>query len=181
MAGTAYRGDHPGFGSAAQPGKASGETRLTPYPTGTRVEVRYDPTDRTRGVLEPGAPNLRNRCWQRRGERCFVFGLTRVAGAIGGGGWNSGNDGRFASGRTSPKTSQSASPGDLSNQGQTSRSLLRRGSPGPASNSRAVRFADCSSFKPSEHLAGCPTGCPRCVRDQALFRLQSTTIWVSSR
>lgn len=54
VAGTAYRGDHLSFCQPPSLEKQAAETRLTPYPTGTRVEVRYDPTDPTRGVLEPG-------------------------------------------------------------------------------------------------------------------------------
>jgi len=53
VAGTAYRGDHLSFCQPPSLEKQAAETRLTPYPIGTRVEVRYDPTDPTRGVLEP--------------------------------------------------------------------------------------------------------------------------------
>jgi len=54
VAGTAYRGDHLSFCQPPSLEKQAAETRLTPYPTGMRIEVRYDPTDPTRGVLEPG-------------------------------------------------------------------------------------------------------------------------------
>lgn len=54
VAGTAYRGDHLSFCQPPSLEKQAAEARLTPYPIGTRVEIRYDPTDPTRGVLEPG-------------------------------------------------------------------------------------------------------------------------------
>lgn len=54
VAETAYRGDHLSFCQPPSLEKQAAEARLTPYPIGTRVEVRYDPTDPTRGVLEPG-------------------------------------------------------------------------------------------------------------------------------
>ena len=54
VAGTAYRGDHLSFCQPPSLEKQAAEARLTPYPIGTRVEARYDPTDPTRGVLEPG-------------------------------------------------------------------------------------------------------------------------------
>ncbi len=54
VAGTDYRGDHLSFCQPPSLEKQAVEARLTQYPTGTRVEVRYDPTDPTRSVLEPG-------------------------------------------------------------------------------------------------------------------------------
>jgi hypothetical protein len=54
VTGTAYRGDHLSFCQPPSLEKQAAEARLTPYPIGTQVEVRYDPTDPTRSVLEPG-------------------------------------------------------------------------------------------------------------------------------
>lgn len=54
VAGTAYRGDRLSFCQPPSLEKQVVEARLTQYPTGARVEVRYDPADPSRGVLEPG-------------------------------------------------------------------------------------------------------------------------------
>jgi len=54
VAGTAYRGDHLSFCQPPGLEKQAVEARLTQYPTGARVEVRYDPANPTRSVLEPG-------------------------------------------------------------------------------------------------------------------------------
>lgn len=54
MAGTAYRGDRLSFCQPPSLEKQAVETRLTQYPSGAPVEVRYDPADPARGVLESG-------------------------------------------------------------------------------------------------------------------------------
>lgn len=54
VAGTTYRGNHLNFCQPPSLEKQAVETQLTQYPIGTRVEVRYDPVDPTRSVLEPG-------------------------------------------------------------------------------------------------------------------------------
>ncbi len=54
VTGTAYRGDLLNFCQPPDLERQAAETRLARYPAGAPVEVRYDPADPARSVLEPG-------------------------------------------------------------------------------------------------------------------------------
>ena len=96
VAGTAYRGDHLSFCQPPSLEKQAAETRLTRIRP-ERGSRSVDPTDPTRGVLEPGRAEGANRCWQRRGERCCcrsgLLGLLALIGVAAGWGVPQANDG----------------------------------------------------------------------------------------
>ncbi|MGB5062541.1 MAG: DUF3592 domain-containing protein [Candidatus Competibacter sp.] len=54
VVGTAYRGDRLNFCQPPSLERQAAEARLARYPAGAPVEVRYDPADPARSVLEPG-------------------------------------------------------------------------------------------------------------------------------